>query len=321
MDLLFIKGNQVTKSLIDIWNEKTYPGKSSINTITTNLTKLTPLFYANDFNGYMGYYLEETNLVEVYPKEKVTHFYIELSNQKIRIPNNYEDFFLFLIDAYPSEVSGLAILKTKIQQVGQEWFEFVTSGLNWGLFMTLRHTLKHSEKNFLNVVDELISNNELYEIFLKLQPYNGDIGFNTMAGYLYKQFFDMHKMPSFWNDIFNDRIPNEMMVGDSEGCSFIDSESREDFQNYYTYYSLVLELKELSLNSVLLSNLEVGNKEYNFMLWPLDFVQVNAEHFYKLDVAIPQHIENFEEIYDSLKNKLEVYTTSIKICERDYIPE
>ncbi|AOZ90859.1 hypothetical protein [Paenibacillus crassostreae] len=304
---MIVKCNPITAYLIDQWKQNAFSTEPNITTITTTKDKPIPLFYANDCNGYLGYYLTQANLHHQFSKEKVNILHIEINDESLQFPiHTYDIFFKHLMQRYPTESDGLTILQGIIQQVGQEWFEFIIEGLDWKKFMTLRHTIKYAELNFMEVVEQHISNEELRELFVLLQPYRGDVGFNTMAGYLYKQLFDMHKMPEFWMSAHHYRGEYETeTLEEVEICTFVDDDNAQYKDLSYTNYSIVFHSSDLKLSSVLFTKVNMDEFALNLFLWPYDFVEVDSPQIFKLDVSIPEDFTEFEELHEKLVDKLQ----------------
>lgn len=311
---MIVKSNAITAYLIDQWKQNSLSAKQDIIALTTTDEKPIPLFYANDCNGYMGYYLTQANLHEQFSKQKVTRLFFQIHNEIVPFPaHSYEAFFQELTRRYSSEADGLSALQTIMQHVGQEWFEFIIGGMDWQKFMALRYTLKYADMNFMEVVDKHISNPELRELFTLLQPYVGDVGFNTMAGYLYKQLFDMHKMPHFWMSAHHYSGSHETKPQAAEICTFVDEDYMQSMDVTYTYYSLVFRSSDLKLDSVLFTKIQMVDEAFNLMLWPYDFVETDAKMLFKLDVSIPQDFTSFEALQQGLVQKLQNFTTDFKI--------
>lgn len=270
---------------------------------------VTRIYYANDFNGYLGAYLDLIDK-KTYSYKRDEKFRIYCDGYFLFFPASYEGFFGSLRKMYPDSRESICTVENTLAEIGQEWFEFVISGFEMKKMIFLRKAAQHSKWDYQEYLEHTITDKRIINIMMCLQPHGGRVSLNVMAGYLYKQFFDINSSPELWETIYS-KTGSFVEHPDFKCEDHIEDSSA--FQNDYAYASALLENSEDKDAIVTFGVLE----DLHFIHWPLKH-QCDSTH-YKLDVAIPNHREvDLEIILNKIPRVIETSQCITTAYPKDY---
>lgn len=290
-----VSANPLQKKLLNMLKK---PEQSNSGDEKEEVTahNLYPLFYANDLNGYMGKFFQYANKVNTYVVKRIETFSIYLKNNRNDYSNRLPTFIEQLMEQFPGEAEAIQQLFENITLIGEEWYQFVQDGMNFDKIYLYKRLIRFSNKEFMDVVRHTVNDSELQELLSLLQPYNGDIGFNTMAGYLTRQFFDLHQIKGFWEPIYSQsHAIEEKQINAINDNVFIDNLSSElninqSQANNITFFSVVFKSIDEQFDHPILSSINVDGLACNTIIWPMSMSLSHMNQFYKLDIAIPYQL-------------------------------